>query len=105
MSFLILKHSGLPFAVVTGGSINDVEKHVRNGWPNLIEVLTEITGEVMADASAVVLSSPPETPKGLADAFERKSFLVAFDHENRLRKLEAKPQITRRQFIAAITAL
>lgn len=105
MEFLILKHNGMPFAVVTGGSIEDVEKHIRNGWPNLVDFLADITGEIANDVSAVSFTPPPESERTTTAAFVRKSFLVAFNHENRLRALEGKAPVTREQFRTALVNL
>jgi hypothetical protein len=67
----------------------------------------------LIDGRVTISVPPPLTPEEIAsaearadlDAFMHKAFLVAFNHENRIRVLEGKPPVTREQLKAALIDL
>lgn len=77
-----------------------------------IDFRPEATAQQRLDAQAVLDAYTPDSPEevdyvqqGTVDNLNNAILRVMFNHENRIRALEARPAITLAQFRAAIKAL
>lgn len=105
--FLIVKHLGNPVLVLEGAVLSDLARHVASGYPDLVPELAagHVTGEETESLDGITLSPLPETV-ALADRkILAAGVRVLLNHENRLRALENKPEITITQFRAALKNL
>jgi len=104
----------MPFLFVDGNCVKRISGDAVPDVPGatVVDETPEVVGAPMrlvklVDGVPVVAAPTPEDvaaaeARADLDAFIRKAFLVAFNHENRLRVLEGKPPVTREQFKAAL---
>ena len=91
---------------ISGDAVPDVPgATVVDEAPGIVGVSLRLIK--LVDGAPVAVPPPTEEiaaqeAKADLDAFLRKAFLAAFNHENRLRVLEGKPPVTREQFKAAL---
>lgn len=113
MGIAILK-AGRVIIALTGATVAELADHIRNGYPQYVADLTNLTAVEYPDDSLPPVDPPaPPTPEELEaieakaelDLALRKMFLVAFNHENRIRALEGKASIARAQFKTALSNL
>lgn len=96
----------------TGVCPDDVFPHQAHGGEAILE--GEVRNEnFISDGAPIYIPPPPPTAEELAEKEERKFYQDAvgklaralFNHENRIRVLEGKPEITWDQFKTAIRNL
>jgi hypothetical protein len=107
MSYLVIKQGANVVAVLEGATVAELKDHIRNGYPELYSAYLagEITGEVVdtpPDPSVIV---EPDTEEFLTDLLVSKLGKIMLNHENRIRVLEGKPEVTRQWLITALKAL
>jgi hypothetical protein len=115
MGIAILK-AGKVIVVLKGAVAAELAEHVRNGYPQFLADLQagNLTVQAYPDNALPSVAPPdPPTPEEIAaaeanaelDVIARKMFLVAFNHENRIRVLEGKQPVTKAQFKTAVEAI
>jgi len=70
-----------------------------------ILIAWNVAGPIPSDADITAAMAGPRPDADVTGPINQAELKVLFNHENRLRALEAKPAITAAQFIAAIKSL
>lgn len=110
-----IRKTGVLKAFLRDATLSQAEAHVRNGYPDLV-----VDYEVGLLTINEILGDPIETPEDITERAAlparraEKEFQnvllrgvakVLFNHENRIRALEAKPSITMEQFTSALKTI